>query len=154
MEELTMLVQLAGGEIDAVRRLRQGGLRTAKDLAERSVEDVSAVGGLPAAVARRLVRAAQDQLESGRVAGGAPPTRGLGAILASGTAAAGAPRSASNEPAAFKVGARAPSDSPAREPLAQAVPAAPGHGVTAAESQALAGRPGHDKPAPSFWKFG
>ncbi len=58
MEELTMLVRLAGGEQEAVTRLRAAGFRGVKDLARADIDELSRESGLTLAASRRLVRAA------------------------------------------------------------------------------------------------
>ena len=63
MDELTMMVQVAGGDPDAVSRLREAGLRKPKDLAEADVDEVVASSGLTGAAARRLIKAAQRELK-------------------------------------------------------------------------------------------
>lgn len=156
MEELTLLVQLAGGELDAVRRLRQAGFGTAKDLAAASVDELSAASGLAPAATRRLIRCAKDELESKGAAAGETPTRGLGTVLAD--VGGGAARGATKSHAAWESVPNLRTVAPAgeyRDPTAEQAPAAAGDGVSREESHALTGKPRLDKPAAvSFWRFG
>ena len=66
MEELTMLVQLAGGDLETTRRLRDAGFRGATDLARAEVQELRVHSGLSAAASRRLVRAAKEVLAPSR----------------------------------------------------------------------------------------
>ncbi|MFQ5768882.1 MAG: hypothetical protein ACE5ID_12985 [Acidobacteriota bacterium] len=63
MEDLTVLVQLAGGERTHVRRLQDAGFVTAADLATQDSSAVSKASGLKPAAAQRLVKMAKQQLE-------------------------------------------------------------------------------------------
>ena len=62
MEELTMLVQLAGGEVECVGRFKEAGYSTAADVAAGDLETLRLAGGLTAAVTKRLIQAARDRL--------------------------------------------------------------------------------------------
>ncbi len=66
MEELTMLVQLAGGEPETTRRLRDAGFRRARDVARAGVHELCEQSGLSVAAARRLVRSAKEILAPAR----------------------------------------------------------------------------------------
>ena len=136
MDELTMLVQLAGGEVGAVRRLRASGAHEAADLARADPDDLQARSGLSRAVARRLIRAANELVvrpegRAGRSLGGV-----LQAFAAPSASAAGRPvraRKAAGEPPKTRAG----------------------RGVSKEESSALAGEDARAEPAShSFWRFG
>ena len=62
MEELTMLVQLAGGDLETTRRLRDAGFRRAKDIAQAGVHELCEQSGLSMAATRWLVRSAKEIL--------------------------------------------------------------------------------------------
>lgn len=132
MEELTMLLQLAGGEQEAARRLRAAGFRKAKDLARASVGDLRAKGGLSAAASRRLIRAAQDLIAPRQSRKVRSPRSGLIGLPA--TSASETARSSARDPTPAKV---------------------VGQGVNKAESLSLTGdTPREERTSRSFWRFG
>ena len=135
MEELTMLVQLAGGGPETTRRLRDAGFRRARDVARADVHELWEKSGLSAAAARRLVRSAKEilapaheQKDKKRARSG---LRSLPSALSSG----GATSNTSKAP-------------PAPQPGAD-------QGVSNAESSALLDEAAHEeRMSQSFWRFG
>ena len=151
MDELIMLVQLAGGESEAASRLRAAGFRGAKDLARADAEEIAAKGGLRAAAARRLVQAAQERVAP---AAGSEIRRlrnGLRdrAELARGRSSGGVARA----PAAGTPSQASSGSGPLRPVKGSA--ARIDQGVSRAETSALTGEPAHEERArQSFWRFG
>jgi len=145
MDELTMLVHLAGGEPDVARRLHAAGFRKAKDLARAAPEDLRAKIGLSAGVSRRLVRVASETVlpvDSRKLRAA---RSGLTAVpsIATGPERRGAP--------ATTVGRSVPPA--AVEPTEH--PPAGAEGVSNEETSALTGAPPREeRTAPSFWRFG
>ncbi len=145
MEELTTLVQLAGGEQEAAIRLRAAGFRRAKDLAHANVDEISSRSGLSIAQARRIVRAAQDLL--------APPVERKSAPIRNGLK--GLPSTVLGGSTTKK-----PSSRPAKQVRPQPAMAKPavqvGHGVSKAESSALTveKRERKERGSNFFWRFG
>ncbi len=136
MEELTMLVQMAGGEPETTRCLRDAGFRRARDVARAEVHELCEQSGLSVAAARRLVRSAKKMLAPAHEQNG---LRGVPSALSSGGATSKVGQS---------VGKAASKASPARQPGAD-------QGVSKAESSALLAEPAHEeKMSQSFWRFG
>ncbi len=137
MEELTMLVQLAGGGPETMCRLRDAGFRRARDVARAEVHELCEQSGLSVAVARRLVRSAKEILapahertekDKRRARSG---LRGLPSALSS----VGATSTTSKAP-------------PAPQPGAD-------QGVSNAESSVLLNEAAHEEMmSQSFWRFG
>ena len=125
MDELTMLVQLAGGDPQTVRRLRDAGYRGAKGLAQAEVGELRAGAGLSAAASGRLLRAAREILAPGQK----KPTR--------------VPRNAlKGLPSVPK-------------PRASPTKASKSRGVDKSETSALLGETlPEERLSPSFWRFG
>ena len=132
MDELTMMIQVAGGDPGTVSRLRAAGLSNAKDLCRADVEEVVAGSGLPAAAARRLIKAAQEMLTPVDERRTRSPRNGLAAVTVISPAKPSGPSAA----ASF-------ADSAATD-----------QGVSKAESAALAGPPCEEVDPRSFWRFG
>ena len=142
MDELTMLVQLAGGESEAVRRLRAAGLRRARDIALADPDELRTRSGLSAAASRRLIRAARELLAPADRRKGSALSRALTALPATGSS--GAPPRSSDAAAARP-----------RKMAGGAPGARAGQGVSREESSALAGEaPGQERVSRSFWRFG
>ncbi len=140
MEELTMLVQLAGGDLEMTRRLRDAGFRGARDVSRAEVHELRAHGGLSAAASRRLVRAAKEILapssERKKKDNKRPRSglRGLPSALSSGAATSNVER---------HVG-KAPAGQPGAD-----------QGVSKTESSALLDEAAHEqRMSQSFWRFG
>ena len=132
MDELTMMVQVAGGDPEVVSRLREAGLRKPKDLAEADVDEVVSSSGLTGAAARRLIKAAQRTLKPADQLRTRSPRDGLAQVTPI-----------------------APPDfwrSEAPTPSADA--AALDQGVSEDESAALTGTPREETDPDSFWRFG
>ena len=145
MDELTMLVQLAGGDQKTVHRLRAAGFRGVNDLARADADDLCAGGDLSAAASRRLVRAAKEMLAPRRERG--TLRNGLRGVP---SALAGYARSGKKQ-RGVKQGASVPKPGP----RADAEATAADQGVGKAESSALLGEtPRGEKISRSFWRFG
>ncbi len=154
MEELTMLVQLAGGGPETMRRLRDAGFRRARDVARAEVHELCEQSGLSVAAARRLVRSAKEIL--------APPhereekdkrrarsgLRGLPSALSSGAATS----------KVEQYDGKTATPTTSRSTTSKAPPAPqPGadQGVSKAESSALLDEAAHEeRMSQSFWRFG
>ncbi len=142
MEELTMLVRLAGGEQEAVTRLRAAGFRGVKDLARADIDELSRESGLTLAASRRLVRAALESSEPLPERKLRAPRSGLEVVSPSATSGE------ERHPHGIAGGPESPA--PTADPKA-----ATGQGVSKQESSALTGeapREEHDRH--SFWRFG
>ncbi len=138
MEELTMLVQLAGGDLETTRRLRDAGFRRAKDIARAGVHELCEQSGLSMAATRWLVRSAKEILAPANVRQENEQRRARIGLRCVPSAAAipTASRSRTSKPAA------------ARQPGAD-------QGVSKAESSALLDEAAHEQTTPqSFWRFG
>jgi hypothetical protein len=135
MDELTMLVEVAGGEPEAVERLRAAGLRRAKEIAAADAEDLGRKSGLSAAAAKRLIKAAQEIVEPADERRARAGRSGLAAVSAV------EQRWAPDEPAPKAEAARSTRSTDER--------------VSRAESAALVseGSP-EDLDSRSFWRFG
>ena len=154
MEELTMLVQLAGGDPETTRRLRDAGFHRAKDVAQAEVHELCEQSGLSAAAARRLVRSAKEILAPAherKKKDKKRARRGLRSL----------PLALSSGAATSKVGqsvGQAATPTPSRSTTSKAPPTRrPGadQGVSKAESSALLDEAAHDqKMSQSFWRFG
>ena len=142
MEELTMLVQLAGGDLETAHRLRDAGFRNAREVARAEVRELREHSGLSAAASRQLVRAAKEILAPAR--GRKKNTRrqrsglrGLPSALSSGGAT---------------------SDVEREVPLPTSVPVVgqPGadQGVSRVETSALLDEAVDEDGTQSFWRFG
>ncbi len=148
MEELTMLIQLAGGGPETTRRLRDAGFRRARDIARAEVHELCEQSGLSLVAARRLVRSAKEILapanerkakDRRRARSG---LRGLPSALSSG--------GASKVEQLVDIVDKAPSKSrrPAPQPAVD-------QGVSKAESSALLDEATHEeRKSQSFWRFG
>ena len=145
MDELTMLVQLAGGELDAASRLRAAGLHRAKDIAEATVDDICVKGGLSPAAARRLQHAANESVEVTPVRKAGTLGRGLTGLPTIGPGSAelaGVPHTRSLE--GTKTSHKKVEDEESTD-----------RGVSHEESSALAGtQPREERSVRSFWRFG
>jgi hypothetical protein len=172
VDDLSMLVQLAGGESETTRRLKEAGLGSAEGLAFSDPEEIRRLTGLTAAAARRLVQAAREQAALPGWSGGrepilAPPGRPATVVplLSEGSASRRedhpAPSAASVRPPA--PAAPEPYSPPRvqlRTTMDPAIPPVPSRaaleeGVRNAEAAALF----EDKRQPaastrSFWRFG
>jgi len=127
MDELTMLVQLAGGEPETVRRLRTAGFRRAHEIASADADEIRAKAELSASEARRLMRAAKRVLSPASKRG---PRYGRPALLA-------VPSRTRTNPATRALES--------------------GHGVSQAETRTLTGEAACDEQdlrSQSFWRFG
>ena len=154
MEELTMLVQLAGGEPETTRRLRDAGFRRARDVARAEVHELCEQSWLSMVAARRLVRSAREILapaherkkkDKRRARSG---LRGLPSALSSGGATSKAGQCVGK--------AATPTTSRSTTSKAPAAPQ-PGadQGVSKAESSALLNEAAHEeRMSQSFWRFG
>ncbi len=132
MDELTMLVQVAGGEQEAASRLHAAGLHKPKDLAQADVDEISSKGGLSAAAARRLVKAAKKAIEPPGERPARSPRSGLAAV----------PPPTRSEPWPEAAGSLADVSQMNR-------------GVSQAESSDLTGEPPPEEDdSQSFWGFG
>ena len=143
MEELTMLVQLAGGDLKTARRLRDAGFRGARDVAGAEVHELCAQSGLSVAASRRLARAAKEHLAPARERKEKDKKlrrsglRGLPSALSSGKP---------ETPATSLPGG--PTVPPTGQPQAD-------QGVSKAESSALLDEANHEqRMSQSFWRFG
>ncbi len=146
MEELTMLVQLAGGEPETTRRLRDAGFRRASDVARAELHELCERSGLSVAAARRLVRSAKEILapaherkkkDKRRARSG---LRSLPSALSSGSATSKVGRSVSK--------VATPKAPPAGQPRTD-------QGVSQAESSALLDEAAREaRTSQSFWRFG
>ena len=146
MEELTMLVQLAGGDPETTRRLRDAGFRRARDVARAELRELCERSGLSVTAARRLVRSAKEILapalerekkDRRRARNG---LRSLPSALASGGATS-------------KLGQCIDKVAPSKAPPT----GQPGtdQGVSKAESSALLEEAAPDeRTSQSFWRFG
>ncbi len=154
MEELTMLVQLAGGGPETTRRLRDAGFRRARDVARAEVHELCEQSGLSAAAARRLVRAAKEILAPAHERKEKDKRRARSGLR-------GLPSALSSGGATSKVGQRvgkAATPTTSRSTTSKAPPAPqPGadQGVSKAESSALLDEAAHEeRMSQSFWRFG
>ena len=154
MEELTMLVQLAGGDLETTSRLRDAGFRGARDVSRAEVHELRAHSGLSAAASRRLVRAAKEILAPSRERkkkdNKRPRSglRGLPSALSRGSVTSNVEQHAAK-----------PASPPTSRSAASMAPAAgqPGadQGVSKVESSALLDEAAHEeKTSRSFWRFG
>ena len=147
MDELTMLVRVAGGEEETVRLLRAAGLRRAKEIAGADEDEIRDKSGLSGAASRRLRRAAQEMLG---------PTRG-GKARSSRRGLMGVPRADEITSDSTRVSSKTadeptlvPKPARATEPAARA-----NQGVTKEESSVLSGEvPREERSNRSFWRFG
>jgi len=147
MEELTMLVQLTGGEQETVQRLRAAGFHGARDLAEAGLNDVCRMSGLSDGVSRRLLRAAQEMLNPSPERKARAPRNGLTAM----------PGATSSSVGLSDEKHRGLGDATGARPVGQTGDslAEGGRGVSKAESSALTGEAPREEPTPpSFWRFG
>ncbi len=139
MEELTMLVQLAGGGPETTRRLRDAGFRRARDVARADVHELCEKSGLSVAAARRLVRSAKEVLAPAHERKEKDKRRARSGLrsLPSALSSGGATSNTSKAPPA-----------PAPQPEAD-------QGVSKAESSALLDEAAHEeRMSQSFWRFG
>jgi hypothetical protein len=138
MDELTMLVHMAGADLDTVGRLREAGFRGLQEILRAGPEDLARAGGLAEPVARRLIRAARRILEPAH------------------EHRIGSRRSVLHATTSGRAASRGPEDAPAQVRGATALPALPpDQGVSKAESSALAGDlPAQNRVSRSFWRFG
>ena len=173
MEDLTLLVQLAGGEQRTVRRLKEAGFESPADIATGDPAKLRETCGLSAAAVRRLIKVAGEH-----VSGTAPAEGDLSVLRRSGndtvqTVASSPPRrrkgkksprrSSDATPMVAAAVAPVDVDPPSVAPLAVVVSAAdattvatePDEGVSLVESTALTGKaPEKTWRPPSFWRFG
>ena len=147
MDELTMLVRVAGGEEETVRLLRAAGLRRAKEIAGADEDDIREKSGLSGAASRRLRRAAQEMLSPTRGRKARSSRRGLmgvpraDEIMSDSTRA---PSKTADEPKLV------PKPAGAAEPAARA-----SQGVTKEVSSVLSGEgPPDERSNQSFWRCG
>ncbi len=147
MDELTMLVRVAGGGRESVRLLRAAGFRHAKDIAGADEADIRDTSGLSGAASRRLRRAAQEMLSPTRGRKVGSPRRGL----------MGVPRADeitsdnTRDPSRTADGpTRVPKPARATGPVVRVR-----QGVTREESSVLSGEvPREERRNRSFWRFG
>ncbi len=133
MDELTMLVQVAGGKQEAASRLRVAGLHKPKDLARADVDEIISKGGLSAAAAHRLVKAAKKAIEPPGERPARSPRSGLAAV----------PPPTRSEPWMPEAAGSLADVSPTNR------------GVSQAESSALTREPpSEEDDSQSFWRFG
>ncbi len=154
MEELTMLVQLAGGEPETTRRLRDAGFRRASDVARAELHELCERSGLSVAAARRLVRSAKEILAPAHQRKEKDKRRARSGLR-------GLPSALSSGGATSKVGQRvgkAATPTTSRSTTSKAPPAPqPGadQGVSKAERSALLNEAAHEqRMSQSFWRFG
>ncbi len=142
MEELTMLVQLAGGGPETMRRLRDAGFRRARDVARAEVHELCEQSGLSMAAARRLVRSAKEILAPAHERKEKDKRRARSGLR-------GLPSALSSGGATSKVGqCVGKAATPARQPGVD-------QGVSKAESSALLDEAAHEqRMSQSFWRFG
>ena len=139
MEELTMLVQLAGGDPETTRRLREAGFRRARDVARADVHELCEQSGLSMAAARRLVRSAKEILAPAHERKKKDKKRARGGLRS-------LPSALSSGGATSKVGRGV--GKAASQPRAD-------QGVSKAESSALLDEAAHEqRMSQSFWRFG
>ena len=146
MDELTMLVRVAGGEEETVRLLRAAGLRRAKEIAGADEDEIRDKSGLSGAASRRLRRAAQEMLGPTRGGKARSSRRGLMGVPRADEVASDSTRvpSTADEPTLVPRPARS------TEPAARA-----NQGVTKEESSVLSGEvPREERSNRSFWRFG
>ena len=137
MEELTMLVQLAGGEPETTRRLRDAGFRRASDVARAEVHELCERSGLSVAAARRLVRSAKEILAPAHERKKKDKRRARSGLRS-------LPSALSSGGATSKVGKAPPTGRPGTD-----------QGVSQAESSALLDEAAREeKTSQSFWRFG
>jgi hypothetical protein len=138
MEELTMLVQLAGGDLETTRRLRDAGFRRAKDIARAGVHELCEQSGLSMAATRWLVRSAKEILAPAHERQKKDKRRARSGLRS-------VPSAAATPTASRSSTSKTP---PARQPGAD-------QGVSKAESSALLDEAAHEQTTPqSFWRFG
>ncbi len=173
MEDLNLLVQLAGGEQTTVRRLKEAGFKSPADIATGDPEQLQATCGLSAAAVRRLIKVAGEHVSgTARAEGDLSILRrnetGTVRNVASSSprrrkAKKRAQRSSDATPVAAAVVGPVDVDPPAVSPLAagashpDAATAAtePEPGVSLIESNALTGEvPAEGWRQASFWRFG
>ncbi len=143
MEELTMLVQLAGGGPETTRRLRDAGFRRARDVARAEVHELSEQSGLSVAAARRLVRSAKEILAPAHERKEKDKRRARSGLR-------GLPSALSSGGATSKVG---PCDGKAATPTTSR--STTSQGVSRVESSALLDEAAHEeRMSQSFWRFG
>lgn len=143
MEELTMLVQLAGGDPETTRRLRDAGFRRARDVARADAHELCEQSGLSMAAARRLVRSAKEILAPAHERKEKDKRRARSGLRS-------LPSALSSGGARSKVGQRAgkAATPPARQPGGD-------QGVSKAESSVLLDEAAHEqRMSQSFWQFG
>ena len=147
MDELTMLVRVAGGEEETVRLLRAAGLRRAKEIAGADEDDIREKSGLSGAASRRLRRAAQEMLGPTRGRKARSSRRGLMGVPRADEIMSDSTRAPSKTADESKL---VPKPAGAAEPAARA-----SQGVTKEESSVLSGEVLPDERSnQSFWRFG
>ena len=173
MEDLTLLVQLAGGEQRTVRRLKEAGFGSSADVATGDPEELQDICGLSAAAVRRLIKIAGEHVSSTahtegelsilqrnetgttRKAAGSSPRRRKGKKRSH--------RSSDATPLVAAAVASIDVDPPAVVPLAvvaadketATAAAESDQGVSLVESTALTGKAPQENWGPaSFWRFG
>ena len=154
MEELTMLVQLAGGGPETTRRLRDAGFRRARDVARAEVHELCEQSGLSVVAARRLVRSAKEILAPAHERKEKDKRRARSGLR-------GLPSALSSGGATSKVGpcdSKAATPTTSRSTTSKAPPAPPpgtDQGVSRVESSALLDEAaGEERTSRSFWRFG
>ncbi|MFQ5670017.1 MAG: helix-hairpin-helix domain-containing protein [Acidobacteriota bacterium] len=157
-----MLVQLAGGESETVRRLREAGFVTTTSIAEGDPDLIQKAGGISGAAARRLVKTARERLASpvairegqdlDQVLPPLPPkARGKAAPSAGAPRGDAGPRRRKGRAAVRGDGAGAKTTLQGIEGEAMA----DAEGVSSAESLDLTGEPPAEAwTQQSFWRFG
>ena len=143
MEELTMLVQLAGGTPETTRRLREAGFRLARDVARAEVHELCEQSGLTVAAARRLVRSAKEILAPAHERKEKDKRRARSGLR-------GLPSALSSGGATSKIG---PCDGKAATPTTSR--STTSQGVSRVESSALLDEAAREeRTSQSFWRFG
>lgn len=157
MEDLTMLVQLVGGESESVRKLNEAGYSTALDVATENPDTLRLVGGFTAATTTRLIQAAQKHLaESGKGDALGRQEEGPSPVPAATTVRVSKPRKPQKSKGNRRSGSKQPAGRAAGEQSTEKVSKTvdTDMGVSLEESSALTGVSPENWTQKSFWRFG
>lgn len=157
MEDLTMLVQLVGGESESVRKLNEAGYSTALDVATENPDTLRLVGGFTAATTTRLIQAAQKHLaESGKGDALGRQEEGPSPVPAATTVRVSKPRKPQKSKGNRRSGSKQPAGRAAGKQSTEKVSKTvdTDMGVSLEESSALTGVSPENWTQKSFWRFG